>query len=382
MKVALCIAVFLLAILVALPLSQALAPSFNLVLTSQKPFPAEPGNNVEVEVELQNNGDGEATAVRLEIVESSLFSLLPGEEKLKTFQLIGPHDSVRASYKLHIGEEVVSGEYEVQFRIFSGTSTAFKTEKVSVSVQGSPRLVIDEIALDPKNIEAGGVAEITVFVDNVGSGSARHLAVSLNSTAEIIPVLSQGSDYLGELAPGASAVAHLRVSIDANAEQKTYLLELRVTYQDESNTEASKVFMVGIPVLGTVNLDIIKTDVNSEAGTVEIEVANKGTTDAKSIEARLLKNGEVIGVDYISQIKPSKKTTFSFPILEGEASLEMKYTGPGLAENAVNKTLIFTNSGNSKPNTSMWVAVVAVIIVILGLIYWRRRRKKHQQAKA
>jgi len=354
-------------------------PSFDAVLTSQDPFPAEPGEIMEIEVEVQNTGLGEAVNTKVEVIEEYPFELLPGEERIKIFQSINPKSSVKATYKFQIGENAITDDYEMEFRI-SVSDQVTQIEKLSVSVQGEPKIVIQEITIEPENVEAGGSVVLGILVSNVGSGTAKHLTLTLNSTSELIPVLSEGNSYIGNLGPGKNAIAEIELSVDSSAAQKTYLMKLGANYEDESGTSVSDTFDIGIPVEGTVRLDVIKIEPNYARDVIEIEVANKGTVEAKSVEARLIKDGDIIDIDYISQIKPTKKTTFSFPLItEGTGTLEITYSTPNLQEETITKDIIFSyGNGNGSQDYSGAIFLV-IIIIVVGFYFWRRRRLKQNK---
>lgn len=363
--------------LAALPLvaAQPVAPNLNVVLVNQTPFPAEPGDVVEIEIELQNNGFGSASQVTMEFTENDPFSLVIGEEKVRTFQLIPAQESVKTSFKILIDPDAISDAYQLAFLINSLGGSAL-TEEVTLDVQGEARIIIDQVLVEPKQVEAGGQAIVDIHVRNVGSGTARHMLLTLNATDDIIPTLSKGSIYLDDLDPGETSVAQMELSVDDGAEEKTYVMKLTVTYDDEANIEITETFDLGIPVSGTVRLDVIKVEANYERQLVEIEVANKGSTEAKSVEASLFYDGEFVDIDYISTIKANKITTFTFPlILEGQGTLQIDYIGPGLQENQVEKTVSFnfvqqSSGGNPLP-------VLAVIIIVgLVLFWWLRRKRK------
>ena len=358
-------------------LGQALSPHITVVLIDQIPFPAEPGKTVELEVEIQNDGKGSASNTVVEIMPSPPFTLLPGQEKIKSFDLIPAGSSVKNSYTLQVDGDAITNEYKIEFKITT-ESTSFIRE-ITVKVQGEPEIILENVLIEPDSPEAGGETELTVYVKNVGTGNARHLTLRMNGTAELIPILSKGTTYLGDLPPDNTVVALIGLSIDKSAEEKTYISLLEASYLDESNSDNKKTFNIGIPVSGKVRLDILKIEPNYERELLEIEVANKGTTDAKSVEATLYSNGELVDIDYISQIKPTKKTTFSFPLVrEGEGSLVLNYIGPGLEESNITKELVFNFSGN-QDSSSLYTPIVIIVIIIIAAFYFRRRRKKSRK---
>jgi len=107
----------LLVLVLAVPV-QAATSDLTVVLTSQNPLPVEPGNNVEIEVQIQNNGLKEATNTIIEIVPKSPFTLLPGYDKVKTYNLIPAQGSVSKSYKLKVDDSVITESYNMEFRMY------------------------------------------------------------------------------------------------------------------------------------------------------------------------------------------------------------------------------------------------------------------------
>jgi hypothetical protein len=127
-----------------------------------------------------------------------------------------------------------------------------------------------------------------------------------------------------------------------------------------------------------INLEIVNIEPSFSRGTLEIEMANKGTGDAQSLEARFVVNGKTIGVDYLSQLKSTKKTTFDFPlVLSGNAELVLTFVEPGLSEKTVTKDLgpiNFAAPGGDGSSTLVFI----IILIVIGYFVWRRyfRKKK------
>ncbi len=356
----------------------------DIVLTNQNPYPAEPGGNVDVEIEIQNKGLTDATNVMIEVFPKEPFSLLPGQEKTKKFTRITAGESVKATYTFSVSDKALSSDYELEFRIYSSPlKENYVKKSVTISVQGEPHLIVENVLTYPQTIEPGGNVKLVITLKNVGSGTARNVEISINSSSpEILPVLSGGRVYVGDIEANETKEAALKMSIGSNAEHRTYLAILLLNYKDESNIQRSEVFVIGIPVTGTINLHIINIEPDFDRETLDIEVANQGTTDAKSVEARLVVNGKTIGVDYISQLKATKKTVFSFPlILQGEAELVLNYTGPGLEKNSIIKYL--GRLEYKKPNESAVTTIFYLGVAIVSLYsVWRLLLKKKKRTKS
>ncbi len=123
-------------------------------------------------------------------------------------------------------------------------------------------------------------------------------------------------------------------------------------------------------------IDIIKIEPDFSRGRLSIEIANKGTTDATSLESTLTVNGKVMDVEYSSTLKATKKTTLSYPlVIYGTGILEIKYRGPGLENNVVTKEITLDFEAPAADGTTTYLIVV-VVVVIIGYWLWRRRKKK------
>lgn len=376
-------ALFMIALLVIVPAFASAQETslLDVVMMDQNPSPAEPGANVDIEVSLQNSGFRESSAIALEIVPSGPFSLVKGD-RVKTFSRVGPQDSFRVTYTLLVDDAALAGDYDLGFRLYNPvTPNSYATKEISITVIGETKMIIDDVSTIPSRLEPGGLAKIQVKIKNVGTGDARQFEARMNSSApELVPVLSGGLVYLGDLNAGEETVLDFMFNIDPDADQDTYLTELTLSYKDENNQENTEVFSIGIPVVGNIRFEVVNIEPSFSRGTLDIEIANKGTGDASSVEAKLLINGKPIGVDYLSSLKATKKTTLNFPLtLSGNAELQISYVEPGLEQKTITKDLgplNFAAPGGDGSSTLFFL----IILVVVGYFVWRRwfRKKKRK----
>jgi hypothetical protein len=377
--------VFMIASVLILPgvSAQATQSIFDIALTDQSPYPVNPGETVTIEVQVQNIGFGETSDKNIEIMSKDPFSLLPGEDKIHSLSSIPAQGSRSFTYRLNVDNSAPTNSYDIEFRIYTGTNrNEYERDSVEINVEGEPNLVFEDLYTDPDTLEPGAIADLIVDIKNIGTGTARDLQLTLNSSHdEIKTVLAKGKVYVGDIAPGDSKTASMGMSVESTAEEKTYNVLIYADYKDESNTETTESFSIGLPVKGTINLDIIKKEASFERGMLRIEVANKGTTEAKSLEAKLVMGGQTIGIDYISTLKANKKTTFEFPlVLQGSGQLVMDYIGPGIEKNQVTKEIVMDyESPSSGDGTTTLLAIIVIAIVVYFLYRKFFRKKKHRE---
>lgn len=363
--------------------AQPTGSMLDIVLSNQNPYPVSPGGTVTIEVQMQNTGYTEATDKTIEIVPKEPFTLLPGQDIFKTISKIPVRGSYSITYRLKVSSTALTSTYPIEFRIYSGAMRdIYFSDSININVQGNPNLVIENLYTLPEDIEPGALADVVVKMKNIGTGTAHDLQLTLNSSnAELTPLLSKGKVYVGNIAPGESKTATLGLSIGSSAEEKTYTLKIFGDYKEEDNTAASDSFSIGLPVRGTINLDIIKKEPNYDRNTISIDVANKGTTEAKSVEAKLIvrneTGNETVGIDYASSLKANKKTTFEFPlVLHGSGQLVMNYIGPGIENSQATEDVTFNYTMPGSGDCTEMTAIVIIIIAIIAFFLYRRHRKK------
>jgi hypothetical protein len=366
-------ALFIFAVLLAPAVHAEYLPSIDVILTKQAPNPAEPGQTVNLEVTIQNDGYSEAQNMVVEFVPTSPIGLQQGENAKRTFSRIPAAGSLKTTYKIYVDKSAFSDDYDLEFRVYSvATPDNYIKKALTLSVQGIPQLVIDSISTVPDNVEPGGMANIIFKIRNVGTGGVRGLKTTLaSSTEKIIPVYSSSLVYIGNIGPNETAEGGVEVSVDSSAEYKTYVMTLTMNYKDESNQDKVTSFSVGIPVTGSIKLSIIKITPNYEKNRIEIELANKGTTDATSLEARLVIDGQTTDVEYLSTLKSTKKTTFNYPMIyKGNGQLVIDYVGPGLEQNQKKLDVVFDFIPQGSSGSDI---LLVLILLVLAFFAWRKK---------
>jgi hypothetical protein len=360
----------------------ASAPSLNIILSSQSPYPVEPGDIVTVEVELQNTGFGEATDIVLKIEPEDPFVLISGEKDTKTFTKIGASDSIKTTYKIYVSESAVSNDYDLFFRYYKGTDPDITVEKsVLVRVQGSPKLIIDSINTDPEEVEPGDTVRFEVDIKNVGTGGVHYMEATFNSSSTyVIPVLAGGSYYVGELDPDSTREALFDISIDNEAEYGTYPATLTLTYRDDTNTFCATTFSIGVPIEGKPVIEVLSAKVDNSDLKVDIE--NIGTGNAKALKISLVQGGEMKDSAIANELKPTRHKTLRFKGFSyGEAFINITYLDDANHEYAKEIPISIKQSVYAEEATeggvSPTITAILIVIVVLETFYvWRIRKRR------
>jgi len=363
---------------IAIPVHALDTPALDVVLSSQNPYPVRPGQTVDLGVSLQNAFYWKATNIVVEIMPKEPFTLLPGQNSRYEFSSLDGLQSRTMSFKLAVSREAITSSYDIEFRVYVDSTTKYNSDKIQINVQGQADLVLESLETEPQTIEPGSQVHLKAALKNVGTGTAHDARLNLSTTSEIVPLLGGGSVYIGDIEPSQTRIAEMLVNVDSAAEEKTYPVTITADFIEENNTASAKKMSVGLPVRGKILIEVINVEAAYTRNVVKIEVANKGTADAKSLEAHLVVGNATVGVYYVSQLKATKKTTLEFPlVLNGQATLVMDYIGPGVDRGNATKDMVFSFVAPSSGDGTMNLVYI-VIIAVAAFFVWRKffRKKK------
>jgi hypothetical protein len=276
----------------------------------------------------------------------------------------------------------------MEFRNYKpGVETTAVVKKLPVTVQGTPKIVITGMDTVPEEIEPGKEAEIDVHIRNEGTGTAHKSVLSMVAEADsetgeslIVPVLSGGIYYLGDFAPDEEATARFKFRVDNEAEYRSYLSTLTVSYNDEAGTSQQSTFSIGLPVMGNPVIEVLSAKLDNGAYKVDIE--NIGTADAKALKIALVQNGEVVDSSVANELKPNKHKTIRFQGFGyGNAAINISYLDEKNDFFSQELPVTITRSAYAEEQSgeggvSSSFAVVLVVVIVLESYYvWRIRKR-------
>lgn len=353
-------------VLLSLPEIFSIGVSYRLDVETAftDPYPVEPGQNLALSLTLSNSGDADATSVIIELEATEPFTLLESYQKEIGTVKVGSSRII--DYQLFVDGSAVSALYEIPVRVKYSVGNEL-VKKVQIRVQGQPKFEILNVKSD--TISPGDQEEIRVKLQNVGTGKAKRTSVTFSSTSDDVKsVLSGGIAYLGDVSPSEVKETTFTILADPDAEYGIYTGKVNVTYDDESGTELTEVFDIGVLISGEPELQVYKIEADREDSDLSIEVVNIGNAGARAIAAKLLVNGELFDVDYVTSIKIDKRSTLKFTLprtMKGE--LEISYEGPDNKEYSQTEDIAWSVSYDFPT----WVVIV--IILVIAYFVWKKK---------
>ncbi len=358
------IPLFLVIFLLPVIVTAVSSPEISITTAYTNPYPVEPGKSVDVSLEISNSGSSDAKNIVIEVEPNDMIKLL--ENPKKEINLLSVGDSRILNYKMFVDSSAISANYELTVSVSYENSNKYNY-KVQINVQGKPDFKI--LNVDTGSVNPGDKADISVDVQNVGSGKAKRVSAEFSSTSTYIkPILAGGNVYIGDINPGEKKTIKFNILTSSNAEYDVYTGKINLTYDDESGNKLTKSFDVGILVSGEPKFEIIKTEVKKESQELSIEIANTGSAEAKGIRANLLIDNKTFDVDYITSVNIDKRTTLKFILPNTNiAELELSYESPDNNKFTQNDTIVWS----ATYTFPSWIVVVVIILVVY--ILWKKK---------
>ena len=164
-------------------------------------------------------------------------------------------------------------------------------ETVLIPIKIKPEVQVAVFGVEAENLNAGIEGFVNLTVRNIGSDDGQNAVVQIQQNGQSPITPAEGSVYIGDFPVGATANCTFRVSVDQDALQKTYPLDVLVYYKNyEGNYVDSPIETVGVPVGQKVKFTMTPVEVSIVPGgktVLSYHVQNIGETTAYNAEARI-----------------------------------------------------------------------------------------------
>lgn len=394
-------------------------PQITITLINQEPDPVAPGNTVDVQFRIENEGGGVASNVEVQLLPKYPFSLYGTEQGIKSIGTLTGYQiddiGVKTKWKLLVDTEAATGDNIVEFwyRINNGVWTKAGDFVVSVKSREAV-LAINQIKTIPESIVPGTKTKVSFVLENLADNPLMDIKLNLEVLTEVstatavtfrelpfTPLGSGNEKTLKRLFTGESSEISFDIFTDADADSKVYKVPYTLTYSDSSGTNFTREGIVGLLVESEpdVSVNIDKTDIYSAGakGTVEIKLVNKGFSDIKFLDVRLesgadfeiLSNSEV----YIGKLDSDDYETAEYTIMVSKDAkdqiilpLKIEYrdaNGHLFKKDIPLELTLFSGSElkqrtNGKgSSTAIWL--ILIILIVVGVLVYRKIRKNRKK---
>ncbi len=348
-----------------------------------KPSVAKPGQDVVVDVEIVNKvvaGSSGSVVdkknLKIDFIESYPFSITRKSESIREPFDLCYSCTKKGAFFLYVDPKASSSVYPIYFEILDNDVIIRK--EVLVEVKGVPDIIFDTTIVQ-ESIKPGDAFNVTLKLNNFGTGSARNIKISQDSTSFVI----EGDNlvFLGDLGIGESKNVTITFIANDNIKPGTHLLPLVINAQDTGSNYYNYSQKIGLRILNQAQINIrnLKISNANDLYDIRLRVENVGRGEAKDVTAELLTDYEGFKKNYIGKLGIDEDLPIIFTLFindKGKQSIPMliKYTDD-LGSFSLQENIEFEIQRTFGSILKSLIIVVIVAVLIIGAFIWVRNKK-------
>ncbi|ACJ17117.1 hypothetical protein TON_1627 [Thermococcus onnurineus NA1] len=219
-----------------------------LILSKVSTSPSKilPGtDNVEVDIQIDNVGTGTARTVIIKPHPTWPFELSETSQQVIGLGSLNKGDSAQTSFRVNVAENASSGTYEIPLLIMYTNSLGVQknvTLKVPIIIGAKPNIEVVDIRFEPDPLQGESV-KVYITLKNTGGEKATSVLIEGVVKADQPFSLDKRTDYVGDLAPGATGEGVIILRIDRDAIPKDYRIQLRIRAVGDPNQGDDNVYV-------------------------------------------------------------------------------------------------------------------------------------------
>lgn len=189
-------------------------------------------DEAELNIELQNIGDGAAENVKLELILPEGFTPSYAYSTQDNLGTVTGGSSKTATFYLDIADAIGGGlhqaDIKVSYKEENDNDNEYKSVIIPLGLPIKERAYfeIEKVESIPEQIHAGDDVELKIFLKNIGGDEGESVSIRAFKEASQPFEFEEKTDFIGKLAEGTTGEAVLKFKIDEDATAKEYLVEL------------------------------------------------------------------------------------------------------------------------------------------------------------
>ncbi len=406
MKKTIIITMMMLAIMM-LPVNvEANSPIIKMDIANYDPMPVQPGQFVDVWINVQNIGTSDARDIEIEFKESPYFELVNPDDKERRINVLGTQKDYSLRYRFKVSDDVVEGTNTLRFEYTLGNMPGVvSTTNLRLDVKSTETPIsISSVRTRPDPVEPGEKTELTIAVANPSTSSnLRDVNVALQladlqggamQELPFSPIDSTNRKSINRIQPQQTTEFRFNLITNPDAEAKIYKVPTTFSYFDDTGNRYEETSIITIKVNSEPDLyGIIESTTlnkNKKSGEINFDIINQGTADIKLLTAKL-KNGENYEVtsssqkEYLGNIETDdfKSARYNVKINENveQVTYELKLTYRDALNNQFEETLLIEQKLRDAESNGNGTGTIIVILVIIGIIayIWNKKRQRRKK---
>ncbi len=355
-----------------------------------EPVPAQPGDSIDVYIQIENNGGNPSKVGTLTVLEGGPFTVENEADRVKNIPIIPGQENFLTNIGIRVSKDANEGDNILKVRVQETGSTSYQEFDLPINVQGTTSaLSITSAVTVPEEVMPGEEARLAVKVKNVGDTKVRNVDVALDLTdLSIVPTTSSDSKTISRLLGGQETTFSFDLITYPDATARAYRIPITLSYDDEQGNAKSQEETVGI-IVGTkpellVYFDSVDMSPENREGEVVIQFVNKGLAEIKLLEMEVLENDNVYvttesEIIYVGNIDADDYESAEVGLhvngQETKVPIRIKYRDALNREyEETHELVVRVPKANGNGGTSVWIWVILLILIAGGVWYWRKRK--------
>lgn len=328
----------------------------NLMVTSSNTYTAEPGDTVDVRVELKNTSRYDATNISASLKGSSTGMAYVEGSSYDSLRSLRGGKSSTLSFKVKVDPSAPGGNQDLTLDVsyyndpyWGDTPTKYDlqaTVNIRVSKDESePQIIVKRVDILPSTkVKAGDIIAVGFDLENIGKASANDVKFTLEGLSNEGFTLARGVNqktiqFIGQ---GKKAYVYFDLKSGKNLPAGSYELKLKLTYRNSKNEiiEDESKFFISLEgkspasasnlVLENLKYPIGPILQNKEVN-IGFQIRNQGQSDAKNIVIEATSSDPVgivpksVSIIKVNNLKPGGVKDVSFTFLTTKSSETRNY---------------------------------------------------------
>ena len=400
--------------------------NMQVLMTKYEPFPAVPGDYIDVWLKIGNEESADITDFSFELTPIYPFSIDTNENALWHYGRIYANSIQVMHFKIRVDPKAVPGDNPLKFR-YRYTDSDLKWEEGQVMIRVQEReaiLSVQSVEVIPETFIPGKESTVKIRLKNLAQSAIRDIGIHLDLTMSTIaknpsstaptstvidsyynalpfvPVSSTSEKRVAKILPGEEAVLEYSLLTLPNAKTTTYKVPITIDYKDELDRNYTKFDVLGFTVEAQPDIMVLpdeNTLYSKGSASVRFRVVNKGVGDLKFVTITLAKSYafDIVSAEtyYIGNVDSDDYEVADFKILVKKLDdntatfpLELEFKDAnGKIFLRQEEVKITAYSAAQRGDGNGWGAGTIILILALmvaGYFLYRRWEKRKKQATA
>ncbi|MHC1635833.1 MAG: COG1361 S-layer family protein, partial [Candidatus Methanospirareceae archaeon] len=218
----------------------------DIVNVTTVPPEIKPGTEASLKIEIENIGHSTINSLTVILLMEYPFTPLYSDPE-EHIDVLKPGERTTVSFNIAVDIFARSSFYKIPviLKFEDDFGSHEKNTSVGVLVKGEPKVLIQEITLEPPKLSTGTDGLFMIRLINTGTESAEDTKIKIFGGENI---LTEEHQFIGEVAPGESQTATFGISVSEDAKIGKYGLKISISYKDKfgRNYSNSKIYEVSI----------------------------------------------------------------------------------------------------------------------------------------